>query len=102
MDYKVLDQTEKDRIIVEFMLAQERDHYCHTINKERYDKILADPNLQEGDFKERVKQLRAETVLRINEVEHIINHTIAQMPDAESIETVKGVLKEKEALMLKK
>ena len=35
MDYQVLTQDEIDDIEANFLLAQERDHYCHTCNQAR-------------------------------------------------------------------
>lgn len=75
MEYKRLKDAEKDEILNDFLLAQERDHHCHTINAERYRKILGDSSLPDGEFKERVKKLLLETLERLREIELIIKHT---------------------------
>jgi hypothetical protein len=89
MEYKILSQEEKDRIVVEFMLAQERDHFCHTINKERYENILADPLLKAGTFKANIEKLKADTESRLVEVEKIIINTIPQLPTQLEIDVIK-------------
>lgn len=78
MEYEVLSQDERDEIVVDFMRAQERDHFAHSINKERYAGLLED--LPEGEFKERVRGLAAETDSRLAEVEAIITRTRPQLP----------------------
>lgn len=75
MGYKKITEGEKATVMHEFLKAQEMDHFCHTINAERYTKILLDPDLPEGDFKDRVVKLLAETEDRLLEVELIIKHT---------------------------
>lgn len=76
--YQLLTQEEQDDIIVGYMLAQEKDAYCHSINLERYnDMLLA---LPAGKFKERIEELRNDTQLRLTEVQAIVNATKPQMP----------------------
>jgi len=88
-DYKVFTkQAEKDRILVEFMEAQERDHWLHTINRQRYQSILATAPAGKNAFRTRIEGLLAETEDRITEVEAIIAATISQMPSAETIATI--------------
>lgn len=77
-EYRVLSEEEKDDIIVEFFLVQERDKFCHEINLERFNRMLQ--TLPEGNFKERIKTLRDETQARLNEVNSIIEATIPQLP----------------------
>lgn len=76
--FKVLDQEEQDRILAEFLWAQERDLYCHCINLERYDAMLR--TLPEGEWRNRIAQLREETAKRRAEVESIIAATLPQLP----------------------
>lgn len=75
MEYKFLKDSEKDVILKDFLLAQERDHHCHTVNAKRFRKILSDPELPEGEFKEKIKRMLSETESRLIEVELIIKHT---------------------------
>ncbi len=86
VDYKTLTEDEKDDIIVSFLHQQEIDHLCHSINKERYEKIINDPEITDGNFRERIKQLKAEIESRIFEVEKIIEHTTEQLPSSKRIE----------------
>lgn len=86
-DYTVLDANEQDDIVVSFMLAQEKDKYCHEINLARYDSMLV--VLPDGDWKKRVSGLRSDTVQRLTEVNSIIEATKAQMPSTDRIEAAK-------------
>ena len=97
MEYKILSNDEKNCIIVEFLLAQERDHYCHTVNKERYEKILSDDSLEEGEFKSRIRKLKKDIDKRIAEVEMIIMHTLSQLPSpGEMAATIKKIKAERD------
>jgi len=91
----LMTQDEKDEIVVEFMLSQERDSYCHTLNLERYDQMLN--GLPEGEWKKRVEHLRAETAKRLNEVDTIIAATEKQMPPKARIEAAMLRSKQKDA-----
>jgi hypothetical protein len=92
--YKTISQDEKDDIIVSFLHQQEMDHLCHSINKERYEKILNDRDIS-GEFKENIRKLRNEVETRIFEVEKIIEHTIDQLPSQERIDASVERTKEK-------
>lgn len=94
MDYEVLSQDDQDEVIVAFMLAQERDHYCHEINRERYGQILL--TLSAGKFHDRVSELLAETNERLVEVSAIIVATKSQMPPADRVSMSMERLKSKE------
>ncbi len=50
MAYTVLTQDEQDDILIQFMQAQERDHFAHTINEARYTQMLK--TLPDGAFKD--------------------------------------------------
>jgi len=84
MEYQLLTQDEQDDIKVAFMLSQERDKYCHELNKERYEAMLQ--TLEDGEWKKRVEKLHAETVSRLAEVDSIIAATLPQMPSQERID----------------
>lgn len=90
-NYKVLDQDERDDIIVGFLWTQEKDKYCHQLNLSRYDKLLK--SLSDGKWKEKVKELRKETVDRLAEVESIIQATKSQLPNQQRIDAAKERLK---------
>lgn len=91
--YRVIGEDECDDIIVAFMLAQEQDHYTHTLNLNRYDQMLL--SLPEGKWKKRVQSLREQTVARLAEVESIIAATETQMPPQDRLDASKLRLKKK-------
>lgn len=96
MEYKTITEEEKDDIIVSFLHQQEIDHLCHSINKERYEKIISDKSIPEGEFKDRIKQLKTEIELRMFEVEKIMEHTKGQLPSVDRIESaVKRIMENK-------
>lgn len=79
MAYKVLSEEEQDNIIVAFYLEQERDHYCHTISLARYDAML--PDIPDGsELKEQIKELRGQTLQRIDAVERYMAAAERQLP----------------------
>lgn len=92
---ELMTQDEKDEIVVEFFLAQERDSYCHTLNLERYDQMLQ--GLPEGEWRKRIEQLRADTVKRLQEVNSIMAATERQMPPKARIDQALLRMKQKEA-----
>lgn len=67
-----------NRIKVEYLEAQERDHWVHRLNKARYEAML--PTLADGPFRSRVQQLLTETDARLEEVEAIILATHGSLP----------------------
>jgi predicted naringenin-chalcone synthase len=85
-----------NRIKIEYLEAQERDHWVHQLNKARYEAML--PGLAVGPFRTRVQQLLAETDSRLEEVEAIILATHATLP-AQSVvdEVVAELALEREA-----
>lgn len=93
--YKTISQDEKDDIIVSFLHQQEMDHLCHSINKVRYEKILTDRSIPDDEFKQNIQKLRDEVVLRISQVEKIIEHTVDQLPSQERINASVERTKEK-------
>lgn len=94
-DYLILGQDERDEIVVSFMLSQERDKFCHEINLERYNTMLV--NLKEGEWKQRVAQLKADTEKRLAEVDSVIAATKPTMPPAARVTTALARIKAKEA-----
>lgn len=93
-DYQVLSQDEQDEIAVSFMLSQERDKFCLELNSARFDEMLK--TLEDGEWKTRVAQLRAETSKRLVEVNSIIEATKPTMPPSARVEAAKLRLKAKE------
>ena len=95
MKDEVLSEDEKDDIIVAFMLSQERDKYCHELNKARYEAMLK--TLEDGDWKNRVAKLREETLKRLEEVNSIIEATKPQLPPPRRISAARQRLLAKES-----
>jgi ferritin-like metal-binding protein YciE len=79
--YQLLTQEEQDEIVAAFLKAQERDLFTHRLNLQRFEAML--PSLPAGEFKQRIQQLRNETIDRIAEVEAIIEKTLPQAPPVE-------------------
>lgn len=86
--YQFLTEEEKHDMIVPFLHAQERDHYAHSINKERYERILLDKTLT-PQFRSRIQDLLNQTNDRLHEVTHIMEKTRAQLPAPEAVEAAK-------------
>lgn len=76
--FTALTLDDQDEILVAFMWAQERDLFLHTVNKQRFEGILAD--VAEGPFRDRIAKLLADTQTRLAEVDAIIKNTLPQMP----------------------
>lgn len=89
--FKVLSEEERDRILVEFLEAQERDLFCHYVNLERYDEMLR--TLPPGEWRNHIAKLREETAKRLEEVESIIAATLPQLPPEERLERAKAALR---------
>jgi hypothetical protein len=96
--YVLLTEDERDDVVVEFHAAQERDLFCHRLNHERYAAMLA--TLKEGDFRDRIVTLAAETDARIKEVEAIIAATLDQLPSGERRQAAADRLAAKKAAPL--
>ena len=86
--YKMLSQDERDEMLAQTLLAQERDAFMHGVNLERFDTIIADP-LTPDYFREHVTSLRNETASRIAEVDATIRALEPQLPDATRLEAAK-------------
>ena len=83
-EYRLLTQEEQDEIIAVYLKAQERDLFTHKLNLQRFEAML--PSLPNGEFKQRIQQLRNETIERIAEVEAIIEKTLPQAPPVERMQ----------------
>jgi hypothetical protein len=99
IEYKTLSQDEIDDVIVSFLHQQEMDHLCHSINKQRYEKILNDRYFKDDEFKTNIQKLRDEVEVRISQVEKIIEHTREQLPSQERIDAAVERIKEKAELL---
>jgi len=86
--YQVLSQEEQDDIIVSFMLSQEKDKFCLELNLNRYKDILSKGD-GKGKWHDRVKELQAESIERLAEIDSIIEASMVQMPTPERVETAK-------------
>lgn len=88
MEYLTLTEEEKHDMMVQFLQAQERDHYWHNVNRDRYTAILADSSVN-PTFRKRIQQLLNETEERIHEVTHLMDKTKAALPAEEHVEAAK-------------
>lgn len=77
--YLVLSQDEMDEMVVNKLLAEERDLFAHRLTKERLEAML--PRLPDGDFKQHCERLLESTNARIAEVQAIIDATMPQLPN---------------------
>lgn len=96
MVYLVLTQETQEEILVEFLHAQERDHFCHTINRQRYAEMLKTLSTDDP-FRARIQQLHDETVSRLAEVDAVMAETLPQVKDVD-VAAVKARLDAKAAL----
>lgn len=94
-EYKLLTQDEQDEITASFLIAQERDLFCHQLNKERFTEMLK--SLPEGDWKKRIKTLSDDTDKRIIEVDSLIKAT--KLPSTERLNAALQRVKAKEATL---
>ena len=75
MNYKIITDVDKKKVVEDFLRAQEMDVFCHTINAARYRKMLADPKMTDGKFQAKIEKRLSETEDRIKEGELIISNT---------------------------
>jgi hypothetical protein len=92
--YRLLTQEEQDEIVATFLKAQERDLFTHRLNLQRFEAML--PSLPAGEFKQRIQQLRNETIERIGEVEAIIEKTLPQAPPVERMQAAIARVEQRE------
>ena len=76
--YQALSVEDQEEILVNYLLAQERDHYCHTVNCERFQEMLK-TMAADDPFRPRIEQLCAETISRLAEVDAILVQTDPQV-----------------------
>lgn len=77
--YDLLTQDEMDEMVVEYMKAQQRDHFLHTINLQRAREAVA-MLPADAPFRAHMAKFAEDTESRIQEVESLIRATEAQMP----------------------
>lgn len=94
MKYISFEEEEKHDIILQYLKAQEKDHFVHNLNKTRYEDMLT--TLPEGSFRTRIQGLLDETNSRLIEVEAIIESTKKDLPSAGVITAALDRLKTKE------
>jgi hypothetical protein len=109
--YSVLSQDEQDEIIVNTVLAQERDHFSHELNIQRYSDMLAampadrgnpavrddDPSLTPAQkFRRRMESLVASEQVALEQVTLILDKTSAQLPSTANINAAKARIQAKE------
>jgi ferritin-like metal-binding protein YciE len=98
VNYKAyLNQRDRDRNWVEHLESNERDYYWHQRNAARYTALLA--TLEDGEFKNRITQLLADTNDRIQEVDAIINamQTETEAPSDDTIAEIVGEIRSERA-----
>lgn len=83
------------KAIAESIIANERDLAFHQINLQRYEAILADPELEEGDFKNKLVNEIPVLYSRIKEVSLIIKHAKTQISE-EDLEAYRQTLTSQE------
>ena len=82
--YKVLTLEEQHDMLLNTLIAQERDHYMHCCNAERFRGMLDNAlQGQETEFAQRIQKLHDDTLLRRHEVETIMHELLKQMPSEE-------------------
>lgn len=86
--YQLLTQDEQDDMLAQTLLAQERDLFMHTVNRERYQAIIEDQQTP-AEFLERVITLRNETDGRLAEVGAIVRALNLQLPPPERLEAAR-------------
>jgi hypothetical protein len=84
MIYQVLTEAEQHDMLLGTLYAQERDHWLHSVNKERFQAILADPTITKT-FRSQVQILLEQTDARLHEVTQIIEKLRPQLPQAEQL-----------------
>ncbi len=88
------------RVLVEFLEAQERDHFVHIKNKERYTALLL--TLPDGAYKTLVQKRLTEVNKKIEEVEAVITATQEQLPpDGEVDQVMAEIIDERNSRRIK-
>lgn len=94
--YKILSEEEQDDMIVLTLAAQERDHFSHSTNLERFNSMLS--TMTPNQWKDRIAQLKADTEQRLGEVTSIIEALTPQLPAKVKLDASVARLKAKGAL----
>ncbi len=97
MEYRALSKKERDIMLVNTLLSQERDHFMHTVNAERFQNMLASGLDPESEFAKRLQALLLDTISRKMEVELIIDNLLPQLPNETEVETALVFINAKEA-----
>lgn len=84
MEYLTLTEDEQHEMLVQTLASQERDHWMHTVNAERFEAILLDSTLT-PHFRTRIVELLKQTRDRIHEVTQILEKLQPQLPPKEKI-----------------
>lgn len=84
MDYVLFDEDKQHEALANTLLAQEMDHYIHSVNLARYKQMLV--SLPHGEFRDRIQlDHHDETVKRLSEVQSILDALRLQLPSAEKL-----------------
>lgn len=79
--YVTLEQDEMDDMLVGTLLAQERDHYLHTINIERYKSLLTlELTFPSSSFRNQIEKSLNDSLVALAQVEAIIAALEPQLP----------------------
>jgi DNA-binding MurR/RpiR family transcriptional regulator len=87
----ISSMNEIKKAIAQSIISNERDLAFHTINLQRFEAILADPELEEGDFKTKLVNEIPVLHSRIKEVSLIIKHAKTQISE-EDLEAARELL----------
>jgi hypothetical protein len=85
MEYTLLSQDERDEILANTLKGQEMDHFLFSCDKSRYEKLIE--TLPEGEHKENVKRELLVVKSRIEETNHHLDATKAQISELGISET---------------
>ena len=80
--YRALSIEQQHDMLARTLISQERDHYIHSINQQRYEIMLAEaqPEEIESPWYTQIANLLSETKSRKHEVESIILALENQLP----------------------
>lgn len=102
MKYTQLSQDEQDDYIAEAMRGRELEHFTRSVNVANYDAML--PTLQDGDWKQRIQQMRLEEIAALAHEDEVHAALSAQLPDpvrlAAAQSRVTAKLEQQKALQL--
>ena len=92
IDYHLLSIEEQHDMLVRTLIAQERDHYVHTMNQERYEFMLAEADAEQKDspWYQQIAKLLSDTKDRKHEVSTIISALKKQLPNKDLVMRAAG------------